>query len=168
MPEPHWMSYAGFVSGIVGSLAGIAGTVLGIISYRKASKIKTLDLRLEYRKEIGSLRSETEALMPLLEEAKTLRENVAAAIGKFKSGETRLWLDEYGVDKESVQEIAKTLPDMEKRSSTNEQELEESIIEAHAYRTTIRLLEKKYQDSMVYDYKRADRHSDIVQAQLKR
>ncbi len=47
MAEPHWMGYIGMVTGIVGAFTGIADAIMGYLSYKKSSSLKSLDLRLE-------------------------------------------------------------------------------------------------------------------------
>jgi hypothetical protein len=55
----------GTVTGIIGAITEPAGCVIGWISYWRSQQIKTLDLRLELRKQVSAVRVDIEALTAL-------------------------------------------------------------------------------------------------------
>lgn len=52
MLDPSTDSYVGMVTGVIGAVTGVAGGILGYIGYRKTNEIKSLDLRIELKKEL--------------------------------------------------------------------------------------------------------------------
>ncbi len=145
MADPHWTGYVGMVS-------GIAGAVLSIISYRKSSSIKNLDLRLELRKEINNTHTNLAHLTGLLPHANNSRRAVAAATGNFHSGNMQRWNNELEIDNEQLTSIAEKAPDLEASyDSLNTKELESKLIEVHSLQSEINTLVNKYQSAIDSD-----------------
>ena len=102
----------GTVTGIVGAITGPAGCVIGWISYRRSQQIKTLDLRLELRKQVSGVRVDIEALPALLERARASRSAVRSAMGRGQqSGDNLIWKAELENDLKTVQALSCELPD---------------------------------------------------------
>ncbi|MEH6450948.1 MAG: hypothetical protein V7765_19945 [Oleispira sp.] len=147
MAEPHWTSYIGMISGLVGVL-------VASFSLYKSSKIKTLDLRLELKRAVLDINSLHENLGELLLRAKKSRESMAAAMGDFKSGGMKLWGDENSKDENSLQEMKLKLPSKENTyKSKNSEELEAMLVEIHAQKNTLLSIKDKYIESMEKDVK---------------
>jgi hypothetical protein len=73
MADSNWASYVGMVTGVIGA-------VMGYISYRRSNEIKSLDLRLEYRKSINDCVSAISKAEKLLPYANKSRERVVAIV----------------------------------------------------------------------------------------
>jgi hypothetical protein len=67
MTDPAWLANVGAAAGVVGIVSGVAGMVVGIASYRRVSRMKALDLRLELRKESTAARALIESLPALID-----------------------------------------------------------------------------------------------------
>jgi hypothetical protein len=104
----------GTVTGIIGAITGPAGCVIGWISYRRSKQIKTLDLRLELRKQVSSVRADIEALPALLERALLSRSAVRAAVGSGQQSSANLiWKAELENDLKAVQALMCEQPNAE-------------------------------------------------------
>ena len=108
--SPAWLSYVSFWLSVLGVVSGCLGTVLGWRGYRRAGKMKTLDLRLELRNDDVDLKSLVLGLPELLDRAKVSRESVLAASGRAQSGAMQFCRDELRKDGELQQRLAQALP----------------------------------------------------------
>lgn len=160
--DPHWTSY-------VGMITGVAGMVLAYISYRKSSKVKVLDLRVELRKAITEATAQVLSLTTMLDEAKVSKENIMAAIGKYGSGGTRNWLQEHELDVEKIQTLSRNLPSVENdHRNKSERELENLLIEVHRIHTDLEHLQNKYTESMADDKARSKERRNDMLSNIKR
>ena len=107
---PAWLSYVSLGLSVLGIVSGCLGTVLGWRGYRRAGKMKTLDLRLELRKADTEIRNLVRALPELLDRAKVSRESVFVASGRAQSGAMQFCRDELRKDGEHQQRLAQALP----------------------------------------------------------
>lgn len=147
MADPHWTSYVGMATGLLGA-------VLGVIGYRKANEIKSLDLRLEYRKAINNCCSAISKAEELLAFANKSRERVAAATGNYNSGAMQIWKQQYENDTNSLNELASRAPSSETNyDSLSPKQLESKLVEIHALQNEIDLLCNKYQSAIDEDDK---------------
>jgi hypothetical protein len=80
------MPDVGTVTGIVGMLTGIAGSVMGFLGYRQSIKSKTLDLRLQLRKDVNALKALVDPLPATIAAAVQSRQRVLSAQGLALSG----------------------------------------------------------------------------------
>jgi hypothetical protein len=162
MSIPAWLNL-GVVTGIIGSVAGIAGAVMGFVSYRRVSRMKALDLRLEVRKLKADCAGELRELPDLMTKANDSRMAVAAAAGWLNSGAIQVWKDQLKQDQASVQALdaGPDLSAAEYRKVTQTQ-LEERLVELHGLHREIRRYIEKYRAALAADDKerehiRADR-----------
>jgi hypothetical protein len=148
----------GTVTGIVGAITGPAGCVIGWISYRRSQQIKTLDLRLELRKQVSGVRVDIEALPALLERARASRSAVRSAMGRGqKSGDNLVWNAELENDLKTVQALASELPDAkETYQRSKPQKLENKLVEVHALAAKAAQLRNKYETALASDDKDRD------------
>ncbi len=147
MADPHWTSYVGMASGLLGA-------ALGFMGYRKSNEIKKLDLRLEYRKAINNCNAAISEAEQLLLYANKSRERVAAATGKFRSGAMEQWKQDYDQDIKSMSELAKKAPSSETSyNSLSPKQLESKLVEIHALQNDIDSIKKKYQTAIDEDNK---------------
>jgi hypothetical protein len=105
MAAHDWPTYIGAIGGIVGTLTGIGGLVLGILAFRRTGQLKALDLRLELRGRERLLCSEAAEIVPLLESAKASHTKLGAAQGNYHSGSMQHWLGEWGADMASAKSL---------------------------------------------------------------
>jgi hypothetical protein len=125
MPAPIWLGY-------VGPTCGVIGLIVSIISYRRISKIKALDLRLELR----TLRNQTyltlNELPDLIRYAQGQRCETASFVGLMGSGWIERAKEEAAKDLHTVQQLK------HQRSSSTE---DESRLDPHAL--AARLIEER-------------------------
>jgi hypothetical protein len=148
----------GTVTGIVGAITGPAGCVIGWISYRRSQQIKTLDLRLELRKQVSGVRVDIEALPALLERARASRSAVRSAMGRGQqSGDNLIWKAELENDLKTVQALSCELPDAkETYQRSKPQKLENKLVEVHALAAKAAQLRNKYETALASDDKDRD------------
>jgi hypothetical protein len=146
------------VTGIVGAITGPAGCVIGWISYRRSQQIKTLDLRLELRKQVSGVRVDIEALPALLERARASRSAVRSAMGRGQqSGDNLIWKAELENDLKTVQALSCELPDAkETYQRSKPQKLENKLVEVHALAAKAAQLRNKYETALASDDKDRD------------
>ena len=138
MADPHWTSYVGMATGIIGAITGFVG-------YRKANSIKSLDLRLALRKSINLASSSVNQLNELVDKANGSRIAVAAARGLLKSSATEKWKIGVGSDKSKISEISYSLPPEEENyKKYSPEKLETKLAEIHNYQLTLNGLIEKY------------------------
>ena len=150
MAEPHWTSYVGMITGLIGA-------VLGVMGYRKANEIKSLDLRLESRKAINDCTSAISKAKELLPHANQSRERIAAASGGYRSGAMQIWKQQYEQDSTKLSELANKVPSSEMNyDSLSPKQLESKLVEIHALQNEIDLVIKKYQSAVDEDDKTSE------------
>ena len=145
MADPHWTSYVGMASGILGVL-------VASFSLYKTGRIKALDLRLELKRTVLDLHLLHEELGEILPRAKKSRESIAAATGRFGSGGTKLWLEEHSSDVDAWREMKENLPGKESSYRfVSSGGLENRLINVHMQQSKLRSLKDKYIESMSKD-----------------
>jgi hypothetical protein len=150
--EPHWTSYVGMASGSIGAITGIAGAIMGYISYRKSNQLKSLDLRLELKKSITVLHSSHSRLIELIEHANRSRIAVSAATSRSGSGIMDKWKNNIESDKTRIAELSEKIPEQNNSyENLDTEELESKLIEVHAIQTEINQLNEKYNASITED-----------------
>ena len=75
----------GAATGVIGTCTGIFDAVMGVIAYRRAGALKSIDLRLELRRLDVDLQHVIAELPIPLGNAKNSREAINSAKGIFKS-----------------------------------------------------------------------------------
>ena len=152
MADPHWTSYLG----IVGTLTGIAGSIMGYISLKRSAQIKALDLRIELKRAEANVRSKHQSLRQLMNQANASRRKVASAKGLFSSSFMDKWNAELEADGKACEqlktELANEPTDYDCLSS---KELESKLIACHKTELKIQSLLDKYQASIANDSEQA-------------
>lgn len=152
MNEPSWLIYLGAVTGVFGTVTGIIGTILGYFSYRKTSKIKSLDLRIELRKEVKNLNFQLKETLELAEKAKDSRKKVASALGTFKSGAMSKWLENLEKDKQNLKKLIEDCPDSNlDYGKLKEKGLENQLVHSHSLNIETDAIKSKYLASLDED-----------------
>ncbi|WP_097459914.1 hypothetical protein [Mangrovitalea sediminis] len=152
MPEPDWLAYTGAITGIIGAVAGVAGAITACIALRRTKELKALDLRLELRRMEGTLQSDIQDLIPLLERAKTSYTRLAAAQGKFGSGATEEWISQWEADIAEARELVagSTVLDID-CTGFSQAALEARLVTVHKLQNQVGKFAQKYQDSLAVD-----------------
>jgi hypothetical protein len=156
----------GTVTGIVGAITGPAGCVIGWINYRRSQQTKTLDLRLELRKQVAGVRVDIEALPALLERARLSRSAVRSAMGRGQqSGDNLIWKAELESDLRAAQALACELPDSkEAYQVSGPRKLENNLVEVHVLAAKAAQLRNKYEAALASD----DKDRDHIRANVRR
>lgn len=156
----------GRMTGIIGAITGPAGCVIGWISYRRSQQFKTLDLRLELRKQLSGVRVEIGALPALRERAQGSRSAVRAAMGRGQqSGDNLTWKSELENDLKTVHALACEFPDAkETYQRSKPQKLENKLVEVHALAAKAAQLRNKYEAALASD----DKDRDHIRAEVHR
>ena len=169
MADPHWTSYVGMVSGLIGAATGIAGGIMAYKSSREVNKIKSLDLRLELRKAVTDITTSYTNLNGLIDSANKSRISMAAATGRFHSGMMELWNNELETDKTTIAQIGETIPtDEEDYKDLNTAELEAKLVDVHRLQGEVTQLADKYHAAMDEDKRQGDHIREDMRARLNR
>jgi hypothetical protein len=142
---PPWVVYVGLVTGIIGSMTGISGAVMGFISYQRTKGMKALDLRLVLRRDEADVQAIASGLPALLEKAGRSRLAIAALDGSIESGAIKAWKADLAADKARVSRLLARVPDVQSnhRELLPEQ-LETKIIDVHRFRAEVDQVHNKY------------------------
>ena len=125
-----WYTDVGNITGIIGAITGTAGFVLGLIGYRRADAIKSLDLRIELKKAVADARLDLKELPKFVEQVRQSRLAVASVIGTLQSGAMEVWKDQCKADvKEGQKLAADVLSEDHDYSAMSERELESALVE---------------------------------------
>lgn len=146
------LSYVGATTGVIGTCTGVFGAVMGVIAYRRAGALKSIDLRLELRRLDVDLQRVIEGLPHLLEKAKKSREAINAAKGMFKSGAMQGWQQHWEQDLAAVQDLPQRLPCVDFNfDKATHKSLEHKLIEVHKLRGLADRFANKYEASLAAD-----------------
>ena len=97
MPEQTPLTIVDLI-GMVGALAGLAGGAFSYLIYRRFRHIKTLDLRLELRRQVASVQDTITDLPDLLQASRRSRESVRAARGTLHDADHVGWKEAWARD----------------------------------------------------------------------
>lgn len=150
MSDPHWTSYVGMASGVIGAIAGV-------IAYRRSNKIKSLDLRLELRKAVVELQASYSELYGLMDRSHRSRTNVNAAIGMFRSGAMKKWNSDVETDRATVAQLSEAIPNEgEEFKTLNAEELESKLVDIHKTQVEVNQIRDKYNAALQEDVRQSD------------
>lgn len=152
MPEQGWLVYLGAITGVIGTVSGVAGAFFAFKALHRTGELKELDLRLELRRTEATLQAEIRSLGPLLETAKQSRKRLAAAQGNYHSGATAHWLSDWSTDQAEANALLAdaSVLDIDCSQFTQAQ-LESRLIAVHRLRNEVLRLSMKYHDSIAND-----------------
>lgn len=145
MTDPHWTSYVGMVT-------GISGAIMGFISYRTTTSMKSLDLRIEVKRVEDDFKLTIGRIDEIAKEAKKSRPAVASAIGLLQSGMMVKWEQ----DLETLDERAAHLQiEFDKRQSNYDRmppkDLEEALVNLHRMKGIVGEIIGEYEKSIEWD-----------------
>lgn len=145
MSDPLWLSY-------VGAITGITGSVLGLIAYKRSNELKSLDLRLELRKNLNTLHADANELLPFMEHTKKSRYAVSSATGRLKSGPLQKWDADYESDKTFITALINDIPSLDNTYiDLSHLSLESKIIEVHSLQDKVSRLRQKFNEFLAED-----------------
>lgn len=169
MADPHWTSYVGMGSGIIGAITGVAGAIMGYISYKKSSQNKALDLRLELKRSVANINSDFKILHGQMIDGDKSRMRVSAAIGTLGSGNMVRWKQELEADQATSKAIEKELPSENLNYDIlDPKSLEEKLIETHKTHQKITILSQKYREAMKWDDEQRRNIQENMRARINR
>ena len=158
MPDPASLTIIG---AIVGTITGVAGFVLGCVNYRRLRQIKSLDLRLELRRQVLDLHTIVKGLSDLLSRSMQSRTNVRSALGTLGGGDFKTWKTSLASDMTAAGALSSDLPsasDTYKKLKPGD--LEAKLVEVHVLTSTATQLRDKYREELAAD----DRARDHIRA----
>ena len=142
MADPHWTSYVGMIS-------GIGGAILAIVSLRKTSSLKSLDLRMV----LSEMRNEVEfnisQVNNLITEANGSRVGMSSAISGFGSSAMVNWKTELEGDQKTIDMLTSEFSNTsDNLDMLNQKKLEKQISKVHKIQLKIIELKNKYIESI--------------------
>ena len=152
MSEELLIGYAGMFTGIIGAITGISGAIFGYIGYARSKKVKSLDLRLEFRKAINILSNDLDRLTKLIADGNESKKRIASASGWFRSGRMVTWNQRIEHDQKKLDELIAASPQKtDVHTKLNEEELETHLVKIHDLQNNTTFLIKKYEASLLED-----------------
>lgn len=149
MPEPGWIEYVAIGTGVI---TGIAGAIMGYVSYRRSNSFKSLDLRMELKKAVNTTQSGLQGLEKLIEYAFRSRRAVASAKGTLRSGMTERWAKEIEEDTHTVKLLFQNARAADENyDELTPKELESRLVEVHRLQVQIDQLRSKYEAAVRAD-----------------
>ncbi len=153
----------------VGAITGVSAILISINANKKVNDIKSLDLRVELKKDIVTLKKEFEELKSIIVLANQSREAISAAKGVFNSGMMEKWKRDIITDTEIINNIKGGLPRSEEEcQSYSLVQLESELINIHSLLFDIRSLSEKYKKTMQSDEKDSDYLRGVHQDTFRR
>ena len=163
-PPNPWV---GAITGIVGTITGLAAFVLSYINNRRSQQSKALDLRLPLRKQVSDVRALIDALPDLLERSRDSRITMFAHMGwgpKGPPGEEQspsiaaeTWMAGWNSDFQAAKDLVRQLPDAnETYQRWKHQDLETKLVKVHDVERRATGLRDKYQAELAADDKLRD------------
>ncbi|MEW8001007.1 MAG: hypothetical protein AB2795_20895 [Candidatus Thiodiazotropha endolucinida] len=138
MSEPHWTGYVGMVTGCIGAVTGIAGAILGLISYRKTTKIKSLDLRIELKKDINTVHESIKHANELVPKAYNAELAAFSARGILNSSMRENWEKRHNDLSATIERISEELPDQDViLTKFSQAALETELVKIHKLQTEL-------------------------------
>jgi len=146
MADPHWTSYVGMATGIIGA-------ILGIVGFRRTTKIKELELRLELRKAASKASVDLQTLKELMPSVAKSHRHVCAALGTLNSGAMKLWEERYREDEKTLSDL------LEKKAprlagdfqDSNSAALEAKVADVYQLQLQIQKMTDKYNAVLAAD-----------------
>lgn len=162
MSNTDLLAYIGVISGLIGAVTGISGSLMGYFSYRRTGEIKSLELRLELMKTGVEAFQSADDLGVLLDRAERSRNAVAAAMGTYNSGAREGWMRQLAADQESLASINESVDELNvDYSKSSLSELEAAAGDLHVLRATVKGISERYVASIVED----DRNREFLRDQ---
>jgi hypothetical protein len=164
----NW-TQVGVITGIIGTITGVFGAYMGVLNYRRTSRLKTLDLRLELRKRAADLASAWRGLPGAIEHANGSRFAVRVAQGRARGGEMEAWTQQLTADLAAVRALQSRVDTSDnKYDQLTEHELEDKLVEVHGLTATVNQYADKYRAALAADDRDRERIADNAQKWVNR
>lgn len=138
------------VMDIITSFTGIAGMVTGGLALWKSSQVKSLDLRLELRQQLGSAHHALRSLPELLDYADGSRRRILAQGGQ--AGAALAWEQDLAADRAEITNIAAEVRDEDADfDALPDKQLEAAIAATHKQVLRLEAFVSKYRDAVAAD-----------------
>lgn len=149
----QWISaIVAVVALITGVATGVAGTILGVINYRRISKLKTLDLRLELKKATVDAGQALAALDELINYSNQSRFAVSAALGTLNTGGIELWKKQVAADQTTLSKLRSVMgTTASDYKGFDEGALEARLVEVHGVLGSVKGLTERYRQEVARD-----------------
>jgi hypothetical protein len=152
------------LASVVGMCTGITGTVVALISYRRVSRMKALDLRLELRKAFADADRDLQALPDAINTGNRSRQAVQAAMGTGRSGAMELWYKQVAQDLTAVGEWAAALALLDGDYATfTTARLESTLVDVYRIRGNAEQTAARYRAALADD----DRNRDHIREEIR-
>ena len=150
--ESHWKSYVAIVTGSIGAITGIAGSIMGYIAYRRSNEIKKSDRRLDLHRLRNAAHITDTELSDILSRALLSRQSILNARGLFHSSMMERYRTEFEKDSERTRELSTQIPPEDvDYNSMSLQELEQEWVRLDRTKGRIDDLISKYRASIQRD-----------------
>ena len=152
--KTNWLTYAGIVVSMVTSFSAL---VVAILSYRRAGKLKKLDLYVGASRADTKLRADYELLIRLHGDALERRKQIAALIGQSRSSVMQQWETEWQDDRSRMAELGTSIPYKDtgyKRMSQDE--LSKRLVALEKTTSGVNILISKYKGWEAWDKEQGD------------
>ena len=139
-------SLVGTITGIIGTLSGIAALVVSVKNYRRVSAIKSLDLRVELQKAFNDHDLLRRGLEEFLDSVNRSHETVMSARGHLAGGVGQEWKKGFTDDKTALKRLLGIAPWAQGRyEKLSPSELEAHLVTVHRSGGELRALREKYE-----------------------
>jgi len=151
------------VAAVVGALTGVVALLVSYLTHHRVQTIKSLDLRVELRKQIAEVTATINELPDLLTRSRKSRDAVLSALGTFRTGHHEQWKVTWAGDLETARGFADQLPSADdKFLKAKPHELEQRLLDVHALGLKATRLRDKYLAELASD----DRDRDHLRASM--
>lgn len=148
-------------------ITGVAGFVLSIISYRRAGKLKKLDLFIDAGRVANALRNEFALLKDQHERALSAKKSMCAATGQ--SGRLQVYEKEWAIDKTTIGRIEEKLPPENlEHLNSNAETVSGLLVKYDEMIVTIKSLRDKYTGWEFDNAKESERLRNAAEARVNR
>jgi hypothetical protein len=168
MTEPQWTSYVAIITGIIGAVAGLAGAIMSLVTYRRGNRMKSLDLWLNLRKAVNVLEADLLYIEKLMEQVNQSREGKAAANGTSESEQMMKWKQDLEADRNEVRRLSEESPVFEEDYHIlTVRVLESTLIEVHGLQGRADKLRWRYESTLRTSNKERKQMAGLAEAYVQ-
>lgn len=154
--DQSWFSIYGqlvaIASGGVGMITGIGGLWMGVLGYRRATSIKTLDLRLEARRLEADYAALLQTIGPLMSQAEGSRRVGLAADGLSQSSAHDIFQRVLKADRATLEELRNAVPSKpHEYDGESLRAMEDRLVELHRLTGIANGLRGRYEKALADD-----------------
>lgn len=136
---------------------------ISIVSYRHATSVKRLDLRVEARKARASLINKIDDVEPLVNQANISRRQLMTDAGRSGSGIMKTWGEEIGRNLENLRGHKNNIvEDDSAYLKMSDRQLEEEIVKLHGISVAVHSIEAVYIGSLEEDARQRSISRDMA------